>query len=454
MKPFLAALALVSSLHAQPMVQPQPRGGVQAQPRDTPIDIGSVTLPPAYTRKAEMSREGDYEPLDCGAVDQLGHYELSVIESPSYPYRYPNNGNCSWTFAIPDNTNVWTWCETFAMRRGDYFHLDGQRWYGFADEYGFLFPTIEVAEGRDVMMGFSSNRRRRANGFRCWIYSEPTEWVPTTAAPTTAAPVANTTAATGGTTGGSCTCGIPNRSNRIVGGQETEVNEYPWQVGLVSANGKQPWCGGTLISDRHVLTAAHCTAGSNADSIAVIVGEHRTDDWDYQRISLSKITDDPDYNSQTLANDFSILTLSEPVTISRSVAPACMPWDTTQLYAGQLATVSGWGTLTSGGNQPTVLHEVDVTVQTNAVCQQAYGSSITDVNICAADSGKDSCQGDSGGPMVIEENGRYAVIGVVSWGYGCAFDGYPGVYARVTARKDWILANTEGTQESTCGLAG
>ena len=127
-----------------------------------------------------------------------------------------------------------------------------------------------------------------------------------------------------------------------------------------------------------MLTAAHCTAGSNADSIAVIVGEHRTDDWDYQRISLSKITDDPDYNSQTLANDFSILTLSEPVTISRSVAPACMPWDTTQLYAGQLATVSGWGTLTSGGNQPTVLHEVDVTVQTNAVCQQAYGSSITE----------------------------------------------------------------------------
>merc|ERR1712037_894730 len=114
-------------------------------------------------------------------------------------------------------------------------------------------------------------------------------------------------------------------------------------------------------------------------------------------------------------------------------------------------TVTGWGTLSSGGSQPTVLQEVDVTVTTNTACKNAYGSSMITANmICAADSGKDSCQGDSGGPMIAPENGRQALIGVVSWGYGCAMEAYPGVYARVTEKMDWIVANTAGTFSSTC----
>merc|ERR1719333_199505 len=234
---------------------------------------------------------------------------------------------------------------------------------------------------------------------------------------------------------GTCQCGVKGgaANGRIVGGQETEQHEYPWQVGLVSRNGRTPWCGGTLISSTHVLTAAHCTDGAAASNIRVLLGEHNIADSVFNRVDVAEIINHPDYDSRTTDNDYAILRLSQAVTFTNEVAPACLPADTGATYAGVLATVTGWGTLSSGGNQPTALQEVDVTVTTNTECNNAYGS-ITANMICAADSGKDSCQGDSGGPLIAAENGRQALIGVVSWGRGCAFEGFPGVYARVTEK--------------------
>merc|ERR1712001_218468 len=289
------------------------------------------------------------------------------------------------------------------------------------------------------------------SGVGAWGYCDASCPVQETAATTTPAPA--TTAAPGPVVTaapGTCQCGVKGgaANGRIVGGQETEEHEYPWQVGLVSTNGRTPWCGGTLISSTHVLTAAHCTQ-TDASRIRVILGEHNIADSDFNRVDVTEIINHPNYNPQTTDNDYAILRLADPVTFTSEVSPACLPADLSNTFAGVLATVTGWGTLSSGGSQPTVLQEVDVTVTTNAVCNNAYGS-ITANMICAADPGKDSCQGDSGGPMIAPENGRQALIGIVSWGAGCAWEGYPGVYARVTEKMDWIVANTAGTFSSTC----
>merc|ERR1712178_659442 len=391
----------------------------------------------------------NFAPLECGTVDTLNYGEYAVIQTPRFgERRYPNNYDCTWTLNIPAASEIYFNCEYFHVKRGDYLYIEEQGYYGYAAQ-GFGFNATSPDASVSLNLRFKSDRRRRGWGFICFIESEAQGFTTAATTPSTESPNNGTTGTTPSSTG-SCECGKSTPSNRIVGGVETQENEYPWQVALVSSRGKHPFCGGTLISNQHVLTAAHCTAGSSASNIAVLVGEHRIDDNLYNRIGFSAINDHPNYNDRSLNNDYSVLTLAEPVTFSDKVRPACLPSNAAEEYIGRTATVSGWGTLTSGGNQPAVLNEVDVTVQSNDQCKQAYGSGITNHMICAADAGKDSCQGDSGGPLVTKENDRYTLIGVVSWGYGCADSRYPGVYARVTTRMDWILANTAGTQLSTC----
>lgn len=237
-----------------------------------------------------------------------------------------------------------------------------------------------------------------------------------------------------------------------MGGQIAEEDEYPWQVALTQQGSSSPFCGGTLLTSRHVLTAAHCTSGFSAGSITAVVGEHDvTDSNDGQeRISVSSKNEHPKWNSGVINNyDFSILTLSRDVTFRTDVKPVCLP-SPSKNYEGITATVTGWGTLSFGGEQPSKLNEVNVETMSNSQCTSpstAYGpGDITTQMICASSPGKDACQGDSGGPLIAAENGGkfYSLIGVVSWGSGCAQSDAPGVYARVTHQLDWIQTNIAG----------
>ena len=120
-------------------------------------------------------------------------------------------------------------------------------------------------------------------------------------------------------------------------------------------------------------------------------------------------------------------------------------------FLGAKAVVAGWGALAPHPNtttikQPYKLQDITVTVIPNDECGDYPKGEITDKMLCAHSPGKDACQGDSGGPLVTEVNGRYTLIGVVSWGYGCALPEYPGVYARVTSVLDWIKDVTHGIE--------
>jgi secreted trypsin-like serine protease len=149
-------------------------------------------------------------------------------------------------------------------------------------------------------------------------------------------------------------------------------------------------------------------------------------------------------------NDVSLLKLATPLDFSKiHIQPACLPYKYANSdFQGTSIVASGWGTLASGGKQPSILQKVDLPVLTTAECRRHYGTSmITENMLCTYKPGQDTCQGDSGGSIdLMDANGCYNVIGVVSWGVGCAGVGQPGVYAKASKYLDWISANAPGEQ--------
>ncbi|KAK2721113.1 hypothetical protein QYM36_003404 [Artemia franciscana] len=229
----------------------------------------------------------------------------------------------------------------------------------------------------------------------------------------------------------------------IVGGAETVKGEVPFQLSLADNyfGGLSHFCGGSVLNEKWGITAAHCCDGSSPGDFVVVAGEHdrSVDDGDEQQVEVNKIIMHPDYNAWTIYNDICLLEFATPLSMNDMVQGLPLPAQMQEYEDQTPSTVTGWGTLSSGsGSLPQVLHAVNVPIVTDEYCRAAYGESdVADHMICAGvpEGGVDSCQGDSGGPLFGADG---AHIGVVSWGYGCAYAGYPGVYTQVSYFVDWI----------------
>ncbi|XP_015126487.1 proclotting enzyme [Diachasma alloeum] len=245
-------------------------------------------------------------------------------------------------------------------------------------------------------------------------------------------------------------CGAKNGKqdqDRIVGGQNADPGEWPWIAALFNA-GRQV-CGGSLIDDKHILTAAHCVAHMNSWDVArltVRLGDYNiktNSEIEHIERRVKRVVRHKGFDPRTLYNDVAILTLNEPIEFSEMIRPICLPGGS-QLYVGKTATVIGWGSLRESGPQPAVLQEVAIPVWPNSECKQKYGAAapggIVDSFLCAGRAAKDSCSGDSGGPLMVND-GRWTQVGIVSWGIGCGKGQYPGVYTRVTHFLPWIYKN-------------
>lgn len=214
---------------------------------------------------------------------------------------------------------------------------------------------------------------------------------------------------------------------RIVGGVISAAGAYP---AYAIPNGDS-LCGATLIYEDILISAAHCE-GVFVNGDVYIGGNELSGSDAVETIRVTTERKHPSYSLNTDAYDLMLIKLSKP-----SKSPL-VNWNTDDAVpAGSDAVkVIGFGTTQENGDVSQVLLEVNVNVVDFATCNSNYGGDIVDdAMLCAAARGKDSCQGDSGGPMFNQQG---TLVGIVSWGEGCASRGKPGVYARVSSSIDFI----------------
>ncbi|EDS33781.1 complement C1s subcomponent [Culex quinquefasciatus] len=258
------------------------------------------------------------------------------------------------------------------------------------------------------------------------------------------------------------TCGL-DASDRIYGGTITKPDSYPWTAILIYwrrfSRSDLFQCGGTLISDQYVLTAAHCLD----DPLIYSLNRVRLGDWDLQSeedcddlgncndppldVGIESFVQHEKYNRKTMSNDIGLIKLKEKVIFTEFVLPICLPIAESvknQNTDSMNFIAVGWGVTEHGNGTKAFASRYKLHVElpgTNLTyCSKVYKEDdIAEAQMCAgAERGKDTCVGDSGGGLFAQVDGIYYEYGIISFGNGCGVKGVPGINTRVTSYLNWI----------------
>ena len=235
----------------------------------------------------------------------------------------------------------------------------------------------------------------------------------------------------------------PPFENRIIGGIEARPHSLPWLVSIQYL--RQHICGGTLLDDQHILTAAHCVSGDLFPmSYSIALGAHNLSDVN-QTVPVQKFIFHPDFDENTYDNDIAVIKLQTPISsFTDKIQPTCLLRSKKVYDESNSYLVAGWGAIDTDPFSETrtnELRQIQITIMKE--CSTAYPTFDHRKQICAGskDYSKDSCKGDSGGGLfekLDDSSNQWVLIGIVSFGRECALPDYPGVYIRVNAYYQWI----------------
>ncbi|XP_047538593.1 trypsin, alkaline C-like [Vanessa atalanta] len=245
---------------------------------------------------------------------------------------------------------------------------------------------------------------------------------------------------------------------RIVGGSDAKIEDYPFMAVILVSNEDQiqirfrPICGGSLITTRAVLTAAHCFLNNilSTNHFRVRLGSSLRR-FGGQRYRVENWVKHPGYSWPKLYHDIAILKLATPAILSNRVALARIAGPNYIVPDNTTVTAAGWGVLEFGGEPPEILQHVDIKTINHDICRENYAElqsslgelevpNVTSEMVCAGIldvGGKNTCQGDSGGPLLHQG----VIIGITSWAHQCAHPKYHTVFVNVPSYTSWIVDN-------------